>query len=313
MKKITEEIEEYIINSYNSMPLLQIAKKLHIDILRIKKVLVNNNILIRGIGEIIGKRMPNQKYTYNENYFESIDNEQKAYWLGFIYADGNVFIPKDSKGRGSLDIALKDNDDYHLHSFRSDIEGNMGVKYREIKNNNKTYKSCRISIFNMKIANDLIKLGCVPNKSLILKFPKYLSDNLLPHFIRGYIDGDGCIFFKKYNRNRVFTFSLLGSKDFLENIKIILETNGIECRNVKQSQSKAFVINIHGQENITNLYNYLYKDATRFLIRKIDIFRNGIINCNKQYILNQITEESYQIHSNNIKSQGFKYIELKEK
>jgi len=308
MKKITKEIEEYIINSYNNMSLLQITKELHIDILRIKKILMNNNIPIRGIGEIIGKRIPNQKYTYDENYFESINNEQKAYWLGFIFADGNVSKPKNSKNKGSLDIALKDDDDYHLYSFRNDIKGNMGIKYREIKNNNKIYKSCRISIFNMKIANDLIKLGCVPNKSLILKFPKHLSDNLLPHFIRGYFDGDGCIFFKKYIDYKVLTFSLLGTKDFLENVKIILETNGIECRNVKQSHSKAFNMNIHGQENITNLYNYLYKDATRFLIRKIDIFRNGIINCNKQYKLNIITEESYQIHSINIKSQDYRDI-----
>ena len=43
------------------------------------------------------------------------------------------------------------------------------------------------------MVNDLINLGCIPNKSLTLTFPDFINDELLPHFIRGYFDGDGCI------------------------------------------------------------------------------------------------------------------------
>ena len=31
-----------------------------------------------------------QKYSLNDDYFSVIDNEHKAYWLGFLYADGSL-------------------------------------------------------------------------------------------------------------------------------------------------------------------------------------------------------------------------------
>ena len=30
------------------------------------------------------------EYNYNEKYFEEINTERKAYWLGFLYADGYI-------------------------------------------------------------------------------------------------------------------------------------------------------------------------------------------------------------------------------
>ena len=30
------------------------------------------------------------KYSVNDNYFENIDSEDKAYFLGFMMADGNL-------------------------------------------------------------------------------------------------------------------------------------------------------------------------------------------------------------------------------
>lgn len=41
---------------------------------------------------------------------------------------------------------------------------------------------------------DLSKHGCVPNKSLILKFPTTLPNELVNDFIRGYFDGDGSVY-----------------------------------------------------------------------------------------------------------------------
>jgi hypothetical protein len=38
----------------------------------------------------IEKRPKVSKFNFNEDYFESIDTEDKAYFLGFIVADGSV-------------------------------------------------------------------------------------------------------------------------------------------------------------------------------------------------------------------------------
>lgn len=61
----------------------------------------------------------------------------------------------------------------------------------------------------------LINLGCVPNKSLILKFPSlniFQEKKLVYAFIRGYVDGDGCLTFSK---NGKLNLSIVGTYDFL--------------------------------------------------------------------------------------------------
>ena len=98
------------------------------------------------------------------------------------------------------------------------------VKISKVKVNNKEFTRCRWSIVNKHLWFTLYKLGCVPNKSLILKFPKlsiFLNPkDLVKHFVRGYIDGDGCISYvktnpKDINSNYSPSVSILGTKDFL--------------------------------------------------------------------------------------------------
>jgi hypothetical protein len=67
-------------------------------------------------------------------------------------------------------------------------------------------------------------LGLYPNKSLAVKFPP-IPKSMLPHFIRGYFDGDGCVYLEKTlgSRNQLILKRLLiaftsGSKDFLEGL-----------------------------------------------------------------------------------------------
>jgi len=268
--------------------MFDIGKIIKIKEETISKILKENNIKTRNMTDYYTSEQlaTKKKYVFNENYFEVIDSKEKAYWLGFLFADGNVYIPNYNKGKskgGTVEISLKEDDDYHLYNFRSDIEGDMPITYRDVKLNDKFYHSCRISIGSIKMCNDLINYKCIPVKSLILKFPENLSENLYSHFIRGYIDGDGCVFFKVYQKCDSFSVSLLGTIEFLTKIKSILEDNNIKCSNVKPEKSKAFNIKIGGRDNLVKLYNYLYNDASRFLGRKIDLFRNALIYYDKDF------------------------------
>lgn len=117
------------------------------------------------------------------NYFEFIDSEDKAYWLGFIYADGCV--TKDHK---QLIINLAPKDYNHLEKFKQCIQGKYQIRF---KDNNRYVSYC---VSCKQFIEYLINDGCIPHKSLILQFP---NTNILPieyrrHFIRGYFDGDGC-------------------------------------------------------------------------------------------------------------------------
>ena len=65
--------------------------------------------------------------------------------------------------------------------------------------------------------NALKEKGCVPNKSLILKFPDsviFSNKDLIRHFIRGYIDGDGCLCI---TQNKCI-LSILGTQEFLSDL-----------------------------------------------------------------------------------------------
>jgi len=288
-KIISEDDVVNIITNYKKGDSLNtVGKMIHVRSDVIRDILVNNGISIRGSGEQTNKDnyITNKKYTFNENFFEIIDNELKAYWLGFIFADGNVYIPKYKEGKtkgGRVDIALKAEDDYHLGNFGNDINGTMDVIYRDMKIGDKIHPSCRITANSIKMAKDLINHGCTPKKSLTLEFPNHLPKELLPHFIRGYIDGDGCVFFKVYEKTDNFHLSMLGTVDFLTGVRNVLIENGIKCADIKPQKSQAFSFHVFGQDNLVKLYNYLYKDATRFLGRKIDKYRQAMLYFDKDF------------------------------
>lgn len=134
---------------------------------------------------------------FDNTIFDSIDTEEKAYWLGFIFADGCVAKQK-AKRNYAITIGLAIQDINHLYKF------NHFVKY--IKNNMKIIKAkpsniaknvqdkCVFSVSNKHLWETLNPYGCTPQKSLTLEFPDkniFKSVDLIRHFIRGYIDGDG--------------------------------------------------------------------------------------------------------------------------
>ena len=121
-----------------------------------------------------------RKYNYNSNYFATIDTQQKAYWLGFIYAEGNVY-------KNTLAIKLISSDRYVLDRFKKDIQSEHLVK--KVKNKN----AYVIKIHAKEIVKQLNQLGVYPNKSAIIKFPKLLKTEFYLSFILGYYDGEGCL------------------------------------------------------------------------------------------------------------------------
>ena len=144
--------------------------------------------------------------------FEKIDTEEKAYWLGFLYADGSVGSKEDK-----IELGLAEKDLKHIEKFKTFMNINNKISYRE-----KT-KSYRMSFRSAKCKQDLIDKGCIPKKSLILDFP---NENQVPkelqrHFIRGYFDGDGSISTPKNSygpRKNGRTISFIGTQDFLQSI-----------------------------------------------------------------------------------------------
>lgn len=209
-------------------------------------------------------RTKNRKYHFDLNYFEKIDTEEKAYWLGFLYADGYVCY------RGVVTVGLAEKDLSHLELLRKCL-GDETVK---IPYTSRT-KSYFIHFSSVKMADDLRKLGCVQKKSLVLKFPTedQVPQSLVNHFMRGYFDGDGCL----SNTDRSPCFSVLGTPQFLDEYEKILLNNVEKITKTKRIHRDSWneqteEIAYGGRNRIFEIYSYLYKDATIYLQRKKDKF-----------------------------------------
>ena len=122
---------------------------------------------------------------YN-NYFQNIDSIDKAYFLGLFFADGSV---QNKNNHYTFSLIFTYSDKYIIEKFLeySKFEGKI---YTTHKNDKKP--RVQLNINSRNVVESLIKLGCVPNKSHAdhLDIP-ILPEHLIPHFIRGYFDGDG--------------------------------------------------------------------------------------------------------------------------
>ncbi len=214
-------------------------------------------------------RLDNQIYNYNETYFDVIDTEEKAYWLGFLYADG--WISADST---VVSLSLKSADLHHIEKFRDIISPNSKIAQKNVKLGEKIFSAHTFCITNRPLHDALIAKGCTPRKSLTLKFPSenQVPANLIRHFIRGYFDGDGCICYTEKQRKRHSVLvQFLGTKEMLSSLQDVLikEIPSYTRMAVRlQHKSKAYFFGKGGKNSPCNLLHYMYNDASVYLERK---------------------------------------------
>jgi hypothetical protein len=139
------------------------------------------------------------------DYFHTIDAKEKAYWLGFLYADGFL-----TEQHGSIEIRLelsKDDED-SVDRFCGDLGLNNDKKeYRRHRNLERECVEIRFACRRM--SDDLIRHGLKFRKSKIIEYPKLSSRDLELAFLLGYYDGDG-----KHNTTEISS----GNRRFLEQV-----------------------------------------------------------------------------------------------
>lgn len=204
------------------------------------------------------------KYRFNSEFFDCIDSEEKAYWLGFAYADGYI------SGKYDFGIELKASDANHLRKFNKAIQGNFEVSYRDktLKGYNKTHKMSLLRIYSKYFVDSLIIKGVTHRKSKTIVFPD-LQNSLVRHFVRGYFDGDGSISIDERSQQLRCNFTS-GSKVFLSKIKEILDLYKISCS--LDNDREIFRIAIYGKTSTKKFLDYMYSDATVLLDRKYNFY-----------------------------------------
>jgi len=206
-----------------------------------------------------------------EHFFQKINCEENAYFLGLLIADGNVF--KDNTGRqASISITLDLKDEYMLQKFKEVLQVDTSIGHDG--------RGCgQIAIRSNIMAEDLAKYGVVPRKSYHTYLPE-IPNQYMWHVLRGIFDGDGSILAKpspnKDERNRfLHSISFCGTHKLMEDISnYIFENLALKQKptvyDYKDRQLSELKI-----QNIDDIYlfgTYMYKGATIFLDRKYKIF-----------------------------------------
>ena len=211
------------------------------------------------------------KFILNHNVFNSIDTKEKAYWLGFLFADG--FITKDNY----VGISLKNDDYKHLEKFRDFIESNHIIHtYKCLENSysNPNNYYCKIIFKSEKMVEDLKNYGCIEHKSLVLQFPNNLKKEFYKDFIRGYFDGDGSLSFRKTNNKKSSDFKIAGTKEFLLKVidilnqDILIEMSEKNLFKRFDNDKNSFYTSVSNNRKVKLFLDYIYKDSTIYLDRK---------------------------------------------
>jgi hypothetical protein len=215
-----------------------------------------------------GKRESAKKYNLNEDYFNEVDCQEKAYILGYLYADGNS--RQDLCG---VSMGLAEQDKYILDEMNGLIENEKPIRFMpsKIANRQNMYK---MEWCSKKLVLKLYELGIVPKKSLIIKFPKeeQVPYYLIRHFIRGYFDGDGSIRI----RNKCGFISFCGTIEFLSELKLILkkeiDVNLAITQAHKERMKNTYEGRFGGRPSSIKFCNWIYENSSIHLTRKFDKF-----------------------------------------
>lgn len=263
-KIITEELKQEIINYYLSKPmgLKQVENKYNLSHPTISKIL-------KDVPKYTKAKLnnPNMK----EHFFQEINCEENAYFLGLLIADGNVF--KDNTGRqASISITLDLKDEYMLQKFKEVLQADTSIGYDG--------RGCgQIAVRSNIMAEDLAKYGVIPRKSYHTYLPE-IPNQYMWHVLRGIFDGDGSILAKPSPNNDehnrfLHSVSFCGTHKLMEDISNYLYKNLAFKQKPIVYDYKDRQLSELKIQNIDDIYLfgiYIYKGATIFLDRKYKIF-----------------------------------------
>lgn len=262
--KVSQEQVNTIIENYVSGISSEIiAANLGLNGTTVCRILQKNNIIIRPATE--NKR----KYKISQDYFEIIDSQEKAYFLGLFYADGSLA----ETGFG-IKITLHEKDRDILEKLSNIIYG-----FHKLKESNAILEDgsianyLTVNIYSKKMHQDLTRHGCMHNKTFKIRFPQEkICSELLWHFVRGYFDGDGCISITDISKPVVdFTSNL----EFIKGVSKFLTNNNIKCNKIEVNAKNPLIakVQLTAINNIANFYSELYRNANLYMNRKYDLYQ----------------------------------------
>lgn len=245
MPKITNKIwsvreDEYMVKNYPNMKTFDICEKLS----RTKDSVISRASILN-----VRKFFRPSKLIYdlNEEYFEKIDNSRKAYWYGFLWADGSMY-------NKSFELTLNEKDKHLIEQFKNDIESSHPIKKHS------KYNTFRFLINSKRFSYHLNNLNIINRKSYSPLLP-IIEDKYFFNFLMGLFDGDGCFSSGRYQIVTTENVAIWLKKKLFDILHI-----DSKIYNIKNSVAKRF--SIQNRKDVSIIMDKLYNENCFFLERK---------------------------------------------
>ncbi len=237
----------------SGLSIAELERKYHTEPGRVGRALRAKGVKIRA-----ARNQFNRPYTFHTRYFQTIDSHTKAYVLGLMFSDGNVNLQSFGASFCSVDLEL-------VEFVKAQLSLTKEI-YRH-----KAAGGWVIQFHDEQTKNDLIRVGCTPQKSLTKEFPteEQVPREFVDSFILGYFDGNGCI---SGRRQQVKFYS---STRFCHGLVAYLQSQGIAtCKVTEDSNPSSSYFRIGEQRSIDALAELMYRNCPFSLGRKRERFAN---------------------------------------
>lgn len=205
-----------------------------------------------------------RRHPLNQTVFNKIDTDAKAYWLGFLTADGSI----SPRGEIWLGLQLRDRD--HLERFRSFLETTIPVRTTHKPRGYTSTTCCYISVHSLPMCADLVRLGVYPRKTQTLSALPTLPSHLFGSYLRGVFDGDGSWGIPNYIG--AIVWRLAGNREYLLHVQeLMVNTLGLSRTKLINHHTTPYIayLSYCGTRQVSKIAQWMYGKSTIHLDRKL--------------------------------------------
>ena len=265
---ITKEETEYYHNIYmQGISTLKLGKMFNLSPNTLRRNFHKYGLYVRSNKE------NSRRFIADFNYFERIDTAEKAYWLGFIYADG--YVSSANGKRFGMSLSTKDID--HLEKLNRCLKSTYPINIYTVNHGYKTDSEyCRLVISSDKLYDDLVNQGVYEHKTNIIQKPNIERKFYAP-FILGLFDGDGSIFLN-HSKYPFYSINFMGTIDIIEFIQdYFIEEELVSSLNKpyqKREEQSVYALRYGGNVIVEKIMTHLYQtvDTDLPLKRKYELY-----------------------------------------
>lgn len=272
---LTQEQEDEIKQSYYTSTSSELSEKYNVSTSKIAQVWTKAGL----------KGKDPRVYHLDETFFDKIDTDEKAYWTGFIAADGCIHQYQDTR-QDTISFSLKATDANHLKKFAEALKTNKPLSYGENSSSPGHYYAS-LQISSDRISNSLQAIGITPNKTYTLTMPD-IPEEFIPAYLRGYFDGDGSISSKiELNKLHSVNVNIVGWTNNLESMQKILFKYNIPSSIILDKRKNHYTkkgfasLALPNKQAKNDFLHLIYDNASVYLDRKYQLAQRFIELFNK--------------------------------